>query len=340
MPTSPYLLRYRDPEVKEPENIETNEFIQRQLGRRSLRNYDPQRKISWEQLSYLITAAQCSPNGSGAQSWSVIALITDEEKRIFREAAGSVLDGTDPLNRLNYDNCSVFLIWIADNYKNEQGIRIVGNKELSPEELKLMPKHISATISVHPVPGRDDILFDVEQHVQNLDQSYYSIRAMQDCIIAAQTFVMCAESLGMGTLYMGSIAHCELASFKNTLNLPNKTYPLFGMCVGYELAPGSDHNGIHINNGQSDLYRKIRYSDADYADWLIKPVQPQDIVLHRAKYNKDVKASLFKYNKIIYEYVSRLKSRRANYLVSRVAQRIYKVVDQLGLMMAMGNRWR
>lgn len=327
---TPFELRYRDG-TKQPENIPTNEFIENILKRKTVRSFDSSKKLPTGLLEYLVAAAQASPTSSGGQSWSVIALETAEEKEIFRQAAGNVLDGTDPGNLQSYNECSVFLIWIADNYKIAESIDIIANKE-APESIPLMPKHMPGTPSIHPVPDDDTKLFYADLHKEWLDQSYYSLRAIMDATIAAQTFSLCAESLGLGTVYMGSIAHCNTSSFQQTLNLPLRTYPIFGMAVGYPPENGTDYNGRSRHMTYLKWYKK-------FPEFEIKPRHSLDLVLHKGSYKQDVRESLKKFNKIAIDYYASI-GRSSDYFASKCVKRVKKVVDQLYKMRELYNKWR
>lgn len=331
---TPYELRHRTGDITQP-NVETNEFIEDHLRRRTIRRYDPNRKISTDQLNYLFTAAQAAPNSSGAGSWSVITLTTAEEKQRFAQAAGAVLDGTDPRNKQCFDDCSVFVIWLLDNHKLAQAIKLVAENQIPDEIRNLLPSRLKpGAETARPAAAADGKLFDPEPHIAHLDQSYYSFRAMTDAIIAAQTFVMCAESLGMATMYMGSIAHCNLSSFKNELNLPDKTFPIFGMCVGYEHPAGSDHNGIaqpaHILNYLNNN-----------PDLKIKPVQPLELVVHPGQYSHDaMNQALIKFNNTLWNYSKVVNPNyTSDYLVCRVVGRTKTAVNHIEMMRAMGNKF-
>lgn len=327
---TPFELRYRDG-TKQPENIPTNEFIENILKRKTVRRFDSTKKLPPGLLEYLTAAAQASPTSSGGQSWSVIALETDEEKEIFRLSAGPVLDGTDPGNLVSFNECSVFLIWIADNYKIAESIDIIGNKE-APESIPMMPKSIPATHTIYPMPNDDTKLFHTDSHKEWLDQSYYSIRAIMDATIAAQTFSLCAESLGLGTVYMGSIAHCNTASFQQTLNLPPRTYPIFGMAVGYPPPGGTDYHGYIKPNSYMEYYKQ-------HPELEIKPRHSLDLVLHRGNYNRAVRESLKKFNKIAIDYYASV-GLKSDYFATKCVQRVKKVVDQMYKMRELYNKWR
>jgi nitroreductase len=327
---TPYQKRYGNPGIETP-NCPTNDFIQTLLGRKTIRRYSNQ-KLPPGQLDLLIACAQSAPTSSMGQSWSVIALETQTEKDEFKKLAGWPLSFSDPNNVLAYDECAVFLIFIADNYKIERSIEMLGNGEV-PESVPFTPIKIPGTTTVNgPHPDRPNQLFDVDGHVAWLDQTYYSVRAIMDATIAAQTVVMCAESLGLGTMYMGSIAHCEPVSFEY-LNLPKRTYPIFGLCVGYPPTVPTDSLGnIPADPNYSAWIEKVAVS-------LVKPRHPKEIVLHRGKYNRQVEPWLKLYNTISINW-GRDVNRLTDWFGTKCVLRIKKVIDQLQRMRDLGNPWK
>jgi hypothetical protein len=156
---------------------------------------------------------------------------------------------------------------------------------------------------------------------------------MTDCIIAAQTFVMCAESLGMATMYMGSIAHCNVESFRNELNLPPRTFPVFGMCLGYEHPRGSDHNGIERPDYALRLFKR-------QPELLIKPVLPLEAVVYPGQYStENIDHQLEEFNKIMWEYSKTANTvRPSDYLACRVVARTKRVINHAEMMRSMGNK--
>ena len=329
-----YELRYRRSDYTQPQ-VETNEFIEQHLRRRTIRLFDSHKKVSTEQLNYLFTCAQAAPCSSGAGSWSAIVLTTPEEKQHFKLHAGEVLDNADDVNTAAYNTCSAYIIWCLDNYKIQRGIELVAERRAHPDSLALLNDRLKpGAETATPDWSNQDRLFDADRHSAWLDQSYYSFRAMTDCTVAAQTFVMCAESLGIKTMYMGSLAHCNVASFKDVLQLPDRTFPIFGMCVGYEHPWGTDQNGIFRSTTISNNFKK-------YPDWLVKPVMPLTSVVHHGAYNKDIiDSALLEYNETLREYTSQVHpNRKGDYLVVRVTGRVKLVVNHIEQMRKMGNKF-
>jgi nitroreductase len=82
------------------------------------------------------------------------------------------------------------------------------------------------------------------------------LMASIDTALAAQNAVVAAESLGLGTVYIGALRnHPERVA--ELLGLPSKAFAVFGLCVGW---PNPD------------------------APAAIKPRLPQPVVLHRDRY--------------------------------------------------------
>ena len=53
-----------------------------------------------------------------------------------------------------------------------------------------------------------------------------------DAALAAQNFAIAAESLGLGTVYLGSLRNKPIV-VADLLQLPPNVMPVFGMCIGY-----------------------------------------------------------------------------------------------------------
>jgi nitroreductase len=63
------------------------------------------------------------------------------------------------------------------------------------------------------------------------------LMASIDATLAAQNAVVAAESLGLGTVYIGSMRNHPLEVARE-LKLPKRVFPVFGLCVGW---PKEDH---------------------------------------------------------------------------------------------------
>ncbi|WP_315501284.1 NADPH-dependent oxidoreductase [Actinomyces radicidentis] len=68
--------------------------------------------------------------------------------------------------------------------------------------------------------------------VEPVERTNLFLQAVEDTVIAAQNLVVAAESLGLGTTYLGSIA-TDPRRVIAALGLPRHTYPLLGLLVGH-----------------------------------------------------------------------------------------------------------
>ncbi|KRE06937.1 NADPH-dependent oxidoreductase [Bosea sp. Root381] len=70
------------------------------------------------------------------------------------------------------------------------------------------------------------------QPVEGLDYLETLFVGIIDAALAAQNAVLAAESLGLGTVYIGALRN-DPERVARELGLPAKVLPVFGLCVGY-----------------------------------------------------------------------------------------------------------
>lgn len=78
---------------------------------------------------------------------------------------------------------------------------------------------------------------DFNKHKQlvpesQLDWAEVSLIGAVDTGIMAQTVLLCAESLGLGGVYIGALRN-EIAQVSELVGLPEYCVPLVGLCLGY-----------------------------------------------------------------------------------------------------------
>jgi nitroreductase len=108
-----------------------------------------------------------------------------------------------------------------------------------------------------------------------LDYLETFVTAVIDASLAAQNATLAAESLGLGTVYIGGIRN-QPEQVAKTLQLPPHLFAVFGLCVGYP-----------------DLAKLA----------AVKPRLPQAAVLHRETYNlvrQD--AAITEYNEVMQQF--------------------------------------
>lgn len=92
---------------------------------------------------------------------------------------------------------------------------------------------------------------------EGLDYLEMFLMAVVDAALAAQNAVIAAESLGLGTVYIGAMRNCP-EEVAQVLGLPPHVFAVFGLCVGYP---------------------------DPTANIVVKPRLPQSVVLHRETYH-------------------------------------------------------
>lgn len=256
----------------------TNEFIENIIKRKTVRRFTDQ-KIDPKLLEKLFAAAQSAPTSSMLQTWCAIVIDSKERRQavFFDDPENRVHMGVNPRvvqkngvwvnvgpgDPANYNavmECSTFIIWCADYNLIEE---VHTNPEVN--KLKLYPQDT------------------IENAKDGICHATNGVRAISDALISAQTFCLAAESLGLGTMYCGSIKTMDLRSH---LELPNHVMPVVGICVGY---PQTNLNPI----GQVLAEDKPVYS---------KPRLPQSVVIHQDKFQPRDIEKLKRYNSIMTKF--------------------------------------
>lgn len=258
--TSPYQQRYGQEDL--PDNdYPVNEFIDNILQRSTCRYYTDQ-EIDPNLLNKLFAAAQSAPTSSMFQAWSAVVLDGEKKLNLFELPDAEHLGfskgankSTDPQNFASIKTCNKFIVWCV----NMNTMKTIMEHCLHNEEYYLNYKDITNLIPLS---------------LESLNYSTYQLRSICDSIIAAQTFCLSAESMGLGTMYCGSIKTMDLQEF---LNLPPYVMPLFGICVGYPVKPKG----------------------------LVKPRMPQELMIHYNTHKDPDIGKLEKYNVLLRNFYNK-----------------------------------
>lgn len=106
-----------------------------------------------------------------------------------------------------------------------------------------------------------------EMHDAEMQSGYTEqfLTASLDCALFAQNLVVAAESLGLGTVYIGGLRN-KIAEVADLLNLPELVYPVFGLCLGYP-----DQNPeVKPRLPLSMVLKQERYDDSADAETLVE----------------------------------------------------------------------
>jgi nitroreductase len=246
----------------------TNEFIENILTRKTIRRFDTKRSVDPKLYSKLIAAAQSSPTSSMLQPWSVIAVkslkqrakITAEKNYAYLGAVPNKAEQfPDALNIISILECDTLFIWCLDHSIID---KILSDPSLYTPELAQWQETIL----------QDSKNFDIES------------RSMTDAIIAAQTFCLAAESMGLGTMYCGSIRSIDLSE---DFQIPERVLPLFGICVGYPKPV--------LLNPWGDI-KKV------FSPVYTKPRLPQELIFHQETYKPLDFEKVKEYNSLMEKY--------------------------------------
>ena len=164
-------------------------------NRVSLRVYDD-RQISDADLDQILEAASLAPTAGNQQLYSVIVI----KSREMKEKLSASCDHQPFIAK-----APVLLLFVADQQKWFDYYRLKGCREFAGREEGLAWEE----------PNEADLLLSIE-----------------DTMIAAQNAVIMAESLGIGSCYIGDILE-NFEYHRELFRLPQHAVPISLLCLGY-----------------------------------------------------------------------------------------------------------
>lgn len=172
----------------------TNETLQLIFNRVSLRKYD-KKQISDEHLNLILDATMRAPTAGNNMLYSII-IIKDYQTK---EKLAISCD-----NQPFIKDASCIMVFLADVKRLYDYFKLCNVEKFCAEN-------------------------DLTYNHPNLQMLYL---ALNDALIAAQTAVIAAESLGIGSCYIGDIAE-RFEYHKQLLNLPENVFIATMFCFGY-----------------------------------------------------------------------------------------------------------
>jgi FMN reductase (NADPH)/FMN reductase [NAD(P)H] len=171
-----------------------NETLELIHQRRSVRAYDS-RPIDRETIDAIINAAMRAPTAGNLMLYSILEI----EDQGIKEKLARSCDNQPFIAR-----APLVLVFLAD-YQRWIDVFMASG----------VPSYCEAEGEAMRLPGEGDLLL-----------------ACCDALIAAQTAVIAAESLGIGSCYIGDIME-QYEYHKELLDLPQYTFPVTMLCFGY-----------------------------------------------------------------------------------------------------------
>ena len=169
-----------------------NTVIQTILRRKSVRVFE-HKPIGDEIKAEILRAAMRAPTSGNMMLYSIIEVKDQAKKDVLAKTCD---------NQTFIARAPLLLLFLADYQRWHDYFVDCGVKEISPN----VPMR---------TPAEGDLML-----------------ACCDAIIAAQTAVIAAESLGIGSCYIGDIMeNCEI--HRELFDLPRYTFPVCLLCFGY-----------------------------------------------------------------------------------------------------------
>lgn len=284
----------------------TNEFIEQILSRKTIRRFDSTKQVHPKLYEKLIAAAQSAPTSSMLQPWSVIAvksfaqrskILAPKNRKLLGFIPNSTEKVPDIANLFAISECDTLFIWLVDHN--------IINAVINSSEV--YDKHPNLA-EFKDIAIESSTTFDI------------ATRSMTDAIIAAQTFVLAAESVGLGTMYCGALRSIDL---KEDFNLPSGCVPLFGICVGYPKQLPLSPFGLSPKDAEQPVY--------------IKPRLPQSLILHHDTYQSLDFDKVKEYNNLMERFYHFYKHKldwfdRVVRRTNRVGEYFFQIFKKSGLL--------
>lgn len=202
-----------------------NDTIDLLARHRSVRRFDD-RPVSDAELNALIVAAQSAASSSNLQVVSVIAV---RDRAIIDALA-------DIATQEHVRTAPVVLVWLVDHSRLQR--------------------------IAHGEPGAVGQGTQDAQAASSVDFSDYTnslISGVFDAGLSAQNAVVAAESLGLGTVYLGSLRN-DVPAVAELLHLPKYVFPVVGLSVGW---PSQDeHAGVKPRLPLEAVLHQERFDDS------------------------------------------------------------------------------
>ncbi|MFX1468628.1 MAG: nitroreductase family protein [Promethearchaeota archaeon] len=226
-----------------------NEVIRVINNRCSVRNYDS-KPLSQKEIDIIIHAAMRAPTAGNMMFYSIIEIKNQEKK-------DKLVITCD--NQPHIAKAPLVLLFLADMQRWYDYYEISGIKKLC------IKKNL-----VYRTPDESDLLL-----------------ACCDALIAAQNAVLAAESMGIGSCYIGDIME-NIEIHREMFNLPRWVFPIILVCFGYPkqdpskriLKPRFPKNFIHL----IDTYK--RFNKEDFSE-MFKDFEKETLVKNAENLGQD-----------------------------------------------------
>jgi nitroreductase len=216
-----------------------NDTLETITAHRSVRLWQD-RDVDDAVLSTVLAAAQSAPSSSNKQTVSVVVV----RDRTVKER----LAGIGKRMSAHVATAPVLLLWLVDF---SQIRYLAAQAERAERRARTAGDGTADAGEVHGVSSAPP------HDLGSLDYLDEPVTSVLDIGIASQTAAIAAESLGLGTVYLGSMRN-DIGAVQEILGIPQDVVPFLGLAMGY--GDPAENAGV-------------------------KPRLPMELVVHHDRYN-------------------------------------------------------
>lgn len=209
-------------------HILNNDFVDIVKGRRSVRHYDEDFKISQEELSEIIAEASLAPSSANMQSWRVVVVDTPDGKEKLKPLVR--------FNTLQNDTSSAMLLIFGDTksylYAEEIFNTAVEQGKMPPE---VRNSQLETILSIYPTLSKE-----MKVEIAKIDSSLFAMQLM-----------LVARAHGYDTNPMAGFEADQLAK---TFELDEERYtPVMILSIGKAKVAG--YESIRLSTDKISFWR-------------------------------------------------------------------------------------
>lgn len=185
--------------------------------RKSVRKYDPNVRISREEIQHILQQATTAPSSSNLQPWRFLVIDDQQQKKALRIAG---------FNQEQIETSSAIIAVLGDNemYKNAKQINDLN------VELGYMPREIA-----------DMMIANSEATYGNASVEELTNIAHLDAGLISMQIVLLAKDMGYDTVIMGGF---DKATFAQTYELPANEIPMVLIAIGKPAMPARNSSRL------------------------------------------------------------------------------------------------
>jgi nitroreductase len=193
-----------------------NDTLETITAHRSVRLWQD-RDVDDDVLSTVLAAAQSAPSSSNKQTVSVVAVrdrtVKEQLAGIGKQMSGHV--ATAP----------VLLLWLVD-FSQIRFLAAQAEQAAADGDADEDSDGAAGTGEIHGVSSAPP------HDLGSLGYLDEPVTSVLDIGIASQTAAIAAESLGLGTVYLGSMRN-DIGAVQEILGIPQDVVPFLGLAMGY-----------------------------------------------------------------------------------------------------------